>query len=167
MSPLDGRRWALNHARLLLRRELEPANRYFESFKLTADADICFIRFLKTLLDFQGTGLLSSAAERRIRDTFTAWPVSEPSTAASWPARHTENHDLMQLAIGMFAQAERGNDVSRMCVRSRSLSIGDSSADSSSGTRRATSSICRTRLSSSRTMLRPNRFEVTPTSSFR
>jgi len=52
MAPTDGRRWALSQARLVLDRDVAKANRYLESFELTADADICFIRFLKTLLDF-------------------------------------------------------------------------------------------------------------------
>ena len=53
MDPRDGRRWALSHARLVLNRDLDKANRYFESFgPLPGDADIYFIRFLRTLLDF-------------------------------------------------------------------------------------------------------------------
>jgi len=32
MDPQDGRRWALNHARLVLNRDVATANGYFESF---------------------------------------------------------------------------------------------------------------------------------------
>ena len=32
MDPRDGRRWALNHARLVLNRDVAKANGYFESF---------------------------------------------------------------------------------------------------------------------------------------
>ncbi|MFH1921245.1 MAG: hypothetical protein ABIP48_15365 [Planctomycetota bacterium] len=112
MDPMDGRRWALNHARLVLNRDLEKANRYFESFSLTQDSDICFIRALKSLLDFRDSSRLSDGARRHLTDLLTSWPKSRLSTVAHWPAWHTENHDLMHLTIGMFAEQARGGDVS-------------------------------------------------------
>ena len=110
MAPTDGRRWSLNHARLVLNRDLAQANRYFESFALTQDADICFIRFLKTLLDFRHSPRLSDAAKVHLTSILVSWPVKEISTVARWPAIHTENHDLMHLTIGLFAQQSRGCD---------------------------------------------------------
>ena len=112
MDPSDGRRWALNHARLVLNRDLEKTNRYFESFALTADSDICFIRFLKTFLDFQNSPRLSPGAKAHAAGILESWPRNEVTSVARWPAIHTENHDLMQLTIGMFAQGQRGNSVS-------------------------------------------------------
>jgi len=112
MTASDGRRWALNHARLLLAHDPAKANRYFETFELTADADICFIRFLKTYLDYREPPRLSDAAKAHIRELLAAWPVNDLTTVAGWPAIHTENHDLMQLTIGMFAEQQRGHDTS-------------------------------------------------------
>lgn len=115
MEASDGRRWALNHARLVLNRDLESANRYFESAaptQDTGDRDIWFIRFLKTLLDFQDSPRLFSASRTQITGILTAWPQNALSSVARWPAQHTENHDLMHLTIGMFAQKCRGGDVS-------------------------------------------------------
>ncbi len=46
MDPRDGRRWALNHARLTLNRDLDEASRHFASFgPLPRDADIYFVRY--------------------------------------------------------------------------------------------------------------------------
>ena len=105
MDPRDGRRWALNQARLVLDRDLDEANRFFESFgPLPGDADIYFIRFLKTLLDFRDSPRLSEKAKAHIIGILTTWPQNELTSLAHWPPRHTENHDLMQLTIGMFAQ---------------------------------------------------------------
>ena len=112
MDPKDGRRWALNHARLVRNRDLEKANRYFESFVLTRDSDICFIRALKSLLDFRDSSRLSDRAKRHLTDLLTSWPRTKLSTVARWPAWHTENHDLMHLTIGMFGKQARGGDVS-------------------------------------------------------
>lgn len=113
MEPLDGRRWALNHARLLLNRDLDEANRYFASFgPLTGDADIYFIRFLRTLLDFRDSARLSEEAEAHIVGILETWPQNALTSLAHWPPRHTENHDLMHLTIGMFAEQYRGGDVS-------------------------------------------------------
>ena len=40
MQPRDGRLWALNHTRLVLKRDIEKANRCFETFApLPGDAD--------------------------------------------------------------------------------------------------------------------------------
>ncbi|MBN1346164.1 MAG: hypothetical protein JXQ73_25980 [Phycisphaerae bacterium] len=112
MHPKDGRRWALNHARLLLNRDLPKANAYFESFVLTRDSDICFIRALKSLLDFRDSTRLSDQARRYLTNILTSWPKTDKSTIARWPAWHTENHDLMNLTIGMFGKQAAGEDVS-------------------------------------------------------
>ena len=113
MDPRDGRRWGLNQARLALGRDVDKANRFFESFgPLPGDGDIYFIRFLKTLLDFRDSPRLSEKAEAHIIGILKGWPQNELSSLAHWPPRHTENHDLMHLTIGMFAQQYRGDDVS-------------------------------------------------------
>jgi hypothetical protein len=111
MAPTDGRRWALNHARLLRGEELDPANRYFASIALTQDADIFFIRHLQTLLDFRDSPRLDAAARERLTSLLAAWPHNELSSLARWPCIHTENHQLMQLTIGMFARQARGEDI--------------------------------------------------------
>ncbi|MBT5717280.1 MAG: hypothetical protein HOI70_10235, partial [Opitutae bacterium] len=113
MAPNDGRRWALNHARLLLKRDVEKANHYFETFEAPPrDADIYLIRFLRTLLDFRNQGLFSKEAEGRIVHFLTEWPVNDRSTKKSWPPNYTENHDLMQLTLGLFALQYREEDAS-------------------------------------------------------
>ena len=67
MARQDGRRWALNHSRLLLTREVAKANHYFMSFSAPPrDSDIYMIRFLRTLLDFQDSTQFSDEAESRI-----------------------------------------------------------------------------------------------------
>jgi hypothetical protein len=112
MAPGDGRRWALNHVRLLLGHELDRASEYFAALTLTADSDIHFIRFLKTLLDPQASPRLSAAARGRLTEVLASWPRHALSTIAKWPALHTENHDLMHLTIGLFGQHCRGGDLS-------------------------------------------------------
>jgi hypothetical protein len=113
MDPRDGRRWALNHARLVLNRDVEKASRFFESFgPLPGDADIYFIRFLKTLLDFRDSPRVSEKAKAHIIGILKSWPQNALTSLAHWPPRHTENHDLMHLTIGMFAQQYRGGDLS-------------------------------------------------------
>ncbi|NSW56274.1 MAG: hypothetical protein HPY44_09680 [Armatimonadetes bacterium] len=112
MHPADGRRWALNHARLLRGHDLDDANRYFESFEVTRDSDIFFIRFLRTLLDTRGLGRLSAAGEGRILSVLRDWPRNDLSSVAKWPPAHTENHDLMHLTIGLFSRHEVGEDTS-------------------------------------------------------
>ena len=113
MDPRDGRRWGLNQARLVLDRDLDKANRFFESFgPLPGDADIYFIRFLRSLLDFRDSSRLSEDAKSHIIGFLKSWPDNELSSLAHWPPRHTENHDLMHLTIGMFAQQYRGGDIS-------------------------------------------------------
>ena len=114
MHPRDARRWALNHARLALNRDLEKTNRYFESDVVEAlprDADIYFVRFLKTLLDFRDSPRLSEKAKERIIGVLKRWPKQPITTEARWPPFHTENHDLMHLTIGLFAEMYRGGDV--------------------------------------------------------
>ncbi len=112
MEPMDGRRWALSHARLLRNRDLEKANAYFASFVITRDRDICFIRALKSLLDFRDTPRMSEPAKQHLTKLLTSWPANRVSTVAHWPPLNTENHDLMHLTIGMFAEQARGGDVS-------------------------------------------------------
>ncbi len=113
MDQRDGRRWGLNHARLVLNRDLDKANRFFESFgPIPKDGDIYFIRFLRTLLDFQDSPRLSENAKTHIIGILKTWPQNALTSRAFWPPRHTENHDLMNLTIGMFAQQNRGGDIS-------------------------------------------------------
>ncbi len=113
MEIADGRQWALQHARLVLGRDIEQANQYFASFPPPPkDSDIYFIRFLKTFLDFQDSPRLSNEAKTHIADILKTWPKCPLTSVARWPAIHTENHDLMQLTIGMFAQKERGESMS-------------------------------------------------------
>jgi hypothetical protein len=111
MAPTDGRLWTLNHARLFRGEELEPANSYFASITLTQDADIFFVRHLQTLLDFRDSPRLSAEARAHLTDTLAAWPHNELSSVARWPCLHTENHQLMQLTIGMFARQARGERI--------------------------------------------------------
>lgn len=117
MDPRDGRCWALNHARLVLEQDMEKANRYFESFGtlsekgFNADMDIFFIRFLKTLLDCQDSPRLSMKAKAHITGILTAWPQNERTSLTKWPCYHTENHNLMNLTIGLFAQKHRNGDI--------------------------------------------------------
>ena len=113
MAPNDGRRWALNHARMLLKRDIEKANHYFETFATPPrDADIYLIRFLRTLLDFRRQGVLSKEAEGRIVHFLTEWPVNDRTSRKYWPPNFTENHDLMQLTLGLFALQYREEDTS-------------------------------------------------------
>ena len=112
MDVRDGRRWALNHARLVLNRDVAKANDYFESFTPTGgDNDIYLIRFLRTLLDFRDSPRLSNEAEARIVGYIKNWPRNARSTHAHWPPAFTENHDLMHLTIGLFAEEYRDGDV--------------------------------------------------------
>ena len=75
MDLRDGRRWALNHARLVLNRDVAKANGYFESFTPPGgDNDIYLIRFLRTLLDFRDSPRLSDEAEARIVGYIKNWP---------------------------------------------------------------------------------------------
>jgi len=113
MDPKDGRRSALSQARLVLNRDLEKANRYLESFVLTGDSDICFIRALKSLVDFRDSPRMSDRAKNHLTHLLTSWPRHRLSTMAHWPAGHTENHDLMHLTIGIFGQQARGGDLSQ------------------------------------------------------
>jgi len=113
MDPRDGRRWALNHARLALDRDVSKANEYFESFTPTGgDNDIYLIRFLRTLLDFRDSNRLSDRAEARIVGFLKQWPQNDLTSRAHWPPRFTENHDLMNLTLGLFAQQYRESGIS-------------------------------------------------------
>ena len=68
MKPLDGRAWSLNQARLFLNRDIDKASRYFQTVKLTFDADFMGIRLLKTLLDFGQTNRLSNSAKEHLAE---------------------------------------------------------------------------------------------------
>ena len=111
LTRLDGRAWSLNHARLMLGRDEAAANRYFESVQMTADTDFMGIRLLKTLLDFGDSSRLTDGAVRRLRSIFVNWEMEPITRVARWKPFHTENHDLMMLTIGMFAEQFRGNSV--------------------------------------------------------
>lgn len=110
LAPTDGRLWSLNHARLLRAEELDAASRYFATFAVTPDADICFIRPLKTLLEFAER--LSGEARQHLSGVLAAWPHNALTSEARWPCNHTENHQLMQLTLGMCARGLRGEDIS-------------------------------------------------------
>ncbi len=110
MKPLDGRAWSLNHARLVLDRDLDKANRYFRSVMLTNDRDFMGIRLLKTLLDFRSSEKLQYAARERLESIIANWEMDHNSRLARWPANWTENHDLMHLTIGLFSRLLRGED---------------------------------------------------------
>ena len=113
MDVRDGRRWALNHARLVLNRDIAKANSYFESFMPPPrDNDIYLIRFLRTLLDFRDSPRLSDAAEKHIVRFIETWPTSKKHLAdrAHWPPGFTENHDLMYLTLTLFGEQYRGGD---------------------------------------------------------
>ena len=114
MKPLDGRAWSLNQARLFLNRDTDKANRYFETVKLTFDADFMGIRLLKTWLDYRETDRLSERAKEHLRDIIRDWPMDRKggiSRTARWPPEFTENHDLMHLTIGLFSEQLRGQRI--------------------------------------------------------
>ncbi|MBN2295293.1 MAG: metallophosphoesterase [Pirellulales bacterium] len=115
MQPFDGRHWSLNQARLSLGVELEKANQYFETVKKRpiGDPDFPSTRYLKTLLDFHNSQRLSRRAKDNLMAIFLNWKMNKLSTVARWPAQFTENHDLMYLTIGLFAELFRGHDMSK------------------------------------------------------
>jgi hypothetical protein len=95
-----------------LGRDVDKANGYFESFgPLPRDRDIYLIKFLRTLLDFRDSPRLSDEAEARIVGHIKDWPRNDRSTRAHWPPSFTENHDLMHLTLGLFAEEYRDGDV--------------------------------------------------------
>ena len=113
MDVRDGRRWALNHGRLVLNRDVAKANDYFESFTPPGrDNDIYLIRFLRTLLDFRDSPRLSDVAEKHIIRFIETWPTSKKylGDRAHWPPGFTENHDLMYLTLTLFGEQYRGGD---------------------------------------------------------
>ncbi|MDP6557846.1 MAG: hypothetical protein QGG71_24475 [Pirellulaceae bacterium] len=112
MDPRDERRWALNHARLTLNRDVDKANRHFESCgPMRRDADIYFIRYLRTLPDFRESSRLSKEARAHLIGMLKKWPRQPAPRTHNLP-NHTENHELMNLTIGMFAEQSRGGDIS-------------------------------------------------------
>lgn len=112
LSDADGRAWSLNHARLVLGRDLDEANRYFATARLTRDRDFAGIRLLRTLLDFRDSPRLAGPARQHLLGIFLNWQMDEAYRVAHWPARHTENHDLMFMTIGLFSDLLRGLDIS-------------------------------------------------------
>jgi len=111
MKPLDGRLWSLNHARLATGSDLEKANRYFSQVALTRDADFMGLRLLKTLLDFGDSPRLGDAAQRHLTGIIRDWTMNDLSRFACWPRRHTENHDIMYLTIGLFSEKLRSESI--------------------------------------------------------
>jgi hypothetical protein len=91
--------------------KLDEANRFFRECALTRDADIYFIRYLKTLLDPLASRQLSDEARAHLTGVLIAWPQTELTTLARWPVIHTENHQLMQLTINLFAMLQRAEDI--------------------------------------------------------
>ena len=118
MDSRDGRRWALNHARLVLNRDTVKANSYFESFMPPPrDNDIYLIRFLRTLLDLRDSPRLSDAAEKHIVRFIETWLTSKKHLAnrAHWAPGFTENHDLMYLTLTLFGEQYRGGHLITSC----------------------------------------------------
>jgi len=133
--------WGLNHARLVLGRDLDQANAFFEHFRIdrtpmtwkdgkvdTADWDFIGVPLLMTLLDFGCGERLSRGATANLRDLIVHWQVPRPTTnrdnheVARWPKIHTENHDIMCLTIGLFREMLAGRDAGRH-VRELSKSL--------------------------------------------
>jgi hypothetical protein len=113
MTAGDGRRWALNHARLELNRDVDRANAYFETFAAPkGDVDIYLVKYLRTLLDFEDEPAFSAKAKERITSFVKKWPWNRHSlaTKAHWPPGFTENHDLMWLTLALFGEHYRGGD---------------------------------------------------------
>lgn len=130
LPPSEFPAWAVNHVRLVLGRDLDQANRYFENAALdlrlvkwldgkvdTPDWDFPAILFLKTLLDFGDSPRFSNRARQNLREIITKWRQPRPTCnrdndrIARWPVIHTENHDIMCLTIGLFGQWLAGRDV--------------------------------------------------------
>ncbi len=122
--------WPVNHARLVLGRDLEAANRYFETVEYdpaprlwkdgqwdTRDWDFLGIAVLRTLLDFRGSDRLTDAAKDNLAGMIVNWRQPRPKVnrnndrVAVWPEIHTENHDLMCLTIGCFRELLAGRGV--------------------------------------------------------
>lgn len=142
MESYDRRLWAINHARLLLNRDVKEANHYFETVELdprtvtwkdgkvdTADWDFLGMKLLKTVLDFEQSPQLSDKARAYLKAFFINWQQPRPSVnkdnncVARWPTIHTENHDLMCLTIGLFGEAFAGRDTREHVAQlARSLS---------------------------------------------
>ncbi len=131
LDPYKRPRWALNHARVVLGRDLDRANAYFETIRMdprpvlwkngrvdTADWDFLGTLLLKTLLDFRGTDRLGPEAAAHLESLIVGWEQPRPGTnrdndrVARWPAIHTENHDAMCLVIGLFREVLAGRDAS-------------------------------------------------------
>jgi hypothetical protein len=134
-DPYAEQHWYVNHARLVLGRDLERANRYFETVELDprprvwpdgsvegADWDFMGTNLLRTLLDFSASDRLSEKAKVHLTAIFTGWVQHAHSNprqkhfkdndhAARYPVIFTENHDLMCLTIGYFGEFLAGRDV--------------------------------------------------------
>ena len=114
-EPQDGRRWALNHARLRLSKDTTKANQFFESFPASKkDIDIYLIKFLLSYLEFKDNPQLSAPAKERLEKVLKPWPYNKHQLTkqAFWPPAFTENHDLMYLTLALFAKQIRGEDAS-------------------------------------------------------
>jgi hypothetical protein len=121
--------WPVNHARLVLGRDLDAANRYFETVEYdttprlwkdgkrdTRDWDFLGIAVLRTLLDFRTSDRLTDAAKENLTGMIVNWQQPRVKSnrnndrVAVWPEVHTENHDLMCLTIGCFRELLAGRD---------------------------------------------------------
>jgi hypothetical protein len=119
----------LSHARLTLGRDLEKANRYYETLSVEFAPgegfasgnglgwhDFESTKVLKALLDFEHSGRLSAKALANLKAHFVKWAVADPTLAkdadrvARWPVIYTENHDVMHLTIGLFREVFAGRD---------------------------------------------------------
>ena len=67
-------------------------------------------------------GGLSEKAKAHVIGILKTWPQNELSSLAHWPPRHTENHDLMHLTIGTFAESVTQRDLLAFGQR---VAIGD------------------------------------------
>ena len=128
-DPYDIKHSRINQARLILNKDIEQANRYFEMVALdkrpmiwpdgtSADKDWDFmgIDLLRTLLDFSKSGKLSEKARANLRSVFTNWEqprkehFKDSDRMARYPVIYTENHDLLCLTIGYFGEVFAGRD---------------------------------------------------------
>lgn len=127
----DRKLWSINHTRLVLHREIEEANKYFETAGLdprpirwrdgiedTPDWDFPATDYLRTLLQFADSPLLSRNAKENLKSLFLNWVQprkkanQDNNRVAKWPRIHTENHDIMLLTIGLFCEYFAGRDCS-------------------------------------------------------
>ncbi|MEM1058535.1 MAG: hypothetical protein AAGK14_04740 [Verrucomicrobiota bacterium] len=107
----------LAHARLALGEEIPQANAFLETFAFdqvpqnwgrrldTPDWNFSAVRLLHTYFRFRDSPDLSPAAKEHIKGVMADWKKPRPNanrnndSIALWPGIHTENHDIMMLAI--------------------------------------------------------------------